>query len=69
MKSLAEKIRLYLAYRSRVVIIVDPEKRTIAFHHADGQNVLPAQGKHAVPGYLDLILDADALFYDLPDIG
>jgi Uma2 family endonuclease len=68
-KSLAEKIRLYLAYGSRVVILVDPKKRTIAFHHADEQSAFPAQGKLAVPGYPDLILDADALFYDPPDIG
>jgi len=63
-KRLAEKIALYLAHGSRVVIVVYPEKREIAFHHADGVKRFPASGKHHVPGYEDLILDADALFAD-----
>lgn len=67
-KRLAEKIALYLAHGSRIVIVVYPEKREIAFHHAGGMEAFPASGKHRVPGYDDLILDADALFGDLESV-
>jgi Uma2 family endonuclease len=63
-KRLAEKSALYLAHGSRVVIVVYPEKREIAFHHVGGTALFPASGKLQVPGYDDLILDADALFND-----
>jgi Uma2 family endonuclease len=63
-KRLGEKIALYLAHGSRIVIIVYPEKREIAFHHAGGVEIVHALGKRPVPGYDDLILDAEALFGD-----
>lgn len=60
-----EKIEIYLAHGARVVIGVRPKERTIAFHHAGGTEMFPASGKLCVPGYDDLVLDADALFRDV----
>jgi hypothetical protein len=60
-----KKLALYAAHGSRVVIVVRPEKRTIAFHHAGEVTTLAASGVVRVPGYDDLFLDADRLFEDL----
>jgi Uma2 family endonuclease len=64
-KTWDEKIAIYLAHGARVVIAVHPEERMIAFHHVGGSETFPAAGKLPVPGYDDLVLDADALFRDL----
>lgn len=63
-RTLEEKIALYLAHGSRVVMVVYPDHR-IVFHTASGATTHPAQGTLVVPGYDDLRLDADALFADL----
>ncbi|HEY0797863.1 MAG TPA: Uma2 family endonuclease [Candidatus Baltobacteraceae bacterium] len=59
---LSEKVRLYLANGSRVVIVVYPKRRKIVFHSTDAEIAHPAAGKLRVPGYDGLTLDADALF-------
>jgi Uma2 family endonuclease len=63
--SVAEKVKLYLAHGATIVIVVNPAKRTVAFHGRSGVTVHEATGKLPVPGYGDLELDTDWLFSDL----
>jgi len=63
--SLAQKIELYLRHGSVVVIVVDPEHRTIAFHGRNVRETVEARGCVPVPPYADLILDCDEIFLDL----
>jgi hypothetical protein len=55
-------VRLYLAHGTNVVIFVSPEDGTITFHREGKTECVPAKGLLPVPGYGDLVLDADALF-------
>jgi Uma2 family endonuclease len=65
-KRLEEKIALYFAYGAKLVMVVYPKKREIAFHSPGGAcEVCEARGSLLVPGYEDLALDADALFRDV----
>ena len=64
-KRLEEKIVLYFAHGAKLVMVLYPKKRTIAFHSPRGCEVVDARGSVVVPGYDDLILDADALFRDV----
>lgn len=51
----AHKIRLYLAYGTRVVWIVDPKYRTVEVHTSDGMKTLQADdmldGSGVLPGF------------------
>jgi len=58
---LAQKIELYLRHGSTVVIVVDPQQRTIAFHRRNGTTTIPARGPVTVDPY-DLVLDFDEIF-------
>lgn len=63
--SLAKKIELYLRHGSVVVIVVDPEKRALAFHRTEGSQTMPARGLVRVEPYDDLVLDCDDLWQGL----
>ncbi|HTV72431.1 MAG TPA: Uma2 family endonuclease [Candidatus Acidoferrales bacterium] len=60
--TLREKIELFLSNGTTVVIVVYPQERSVAFHERGRMTTQEAQGVLAVPGYDDLVLDADALF-------
>lgn len=62
--SLTKKIELYLRHGSIVVILVDPEKRTIAFHERDGSKTVEARGDVRVEAYADLVLSCEEIFRD-----
>jgi Uma2 family endonuclease len=59
---LDEKIRLYLAHGTSTVIVVYARERMLAFHCEDAVQVVSAKGYVPVPGYGDLVLDADGVF-------
>ena len=61
-RSLAQKIELYLRHGSIVVIVVDPQARTVGFHRRDGTTTFVARGRIAVEPYAGLILDFDDIF-------
>jgi Uma2 family endonuclease len=64
-KTLEQKIDLYLRHGATVVIVIDPQQRTIVMHQQTGKSVFEARGTLAVPGYDDLTLDCDDLFRGL----
>jgi Uma2 family endonuclease len=62
--SLAKKVELYLRHGSVVVIVVDPERRTLTLHRADGSLTIEARGKVSIDPCPDLVLDFDEIFRD-----
>jgi Uma2 family endonuclease len=64
-KALQEKIDPYLSNGTSVVIVVYAEERKLTIHRSTRVSVQPARGTLSVPGYGDLVLDADALFEGL----
>ena len=63
--SLAKKIELYLRHGTVVVIVVDPEGRTLTLHRADGSATVEARGRVSVEPYPDLVLDFEEIFRGL----
>lgn len=65
MRTLREKIDIYFAHGSRLVVIVDPEKRAVTMTEPAGERAFQ-QGEIAVcAAYPDLSLDVSALFKGL----
>lgn len=63
MKTLATKIEMYLAYGSKLVIVVDPVQRTVTFHEATGvRTVAQVQGIAVPDAYPNLKINLNALF-------
>lgn len=66
MKTLAEKIQLYLANGTRLVMVVDPIERTVTFHESSGVRTIAQIQAIAVPrAYPNLTIDLNALFAKL----
>jgi Uma2 family endonuclease len=62
---LGQKIGAYLSHGATVVIVVYPKTRNVVFHTQTGASTHQAVGALAVPGYDDLVLEADRLFSGL----
>jgi Uma2 family endonuclease len=62
-KTLDDKIGLYLANGTRLVILVDPKERTITFHESTGSRTIAQVQAIAVSAaYPNLEIDLNALF-------
>ncbi len=64
-RTLEEKIGLYLAHGSSLVIVLDPETRTAALHRPDGSALHETQGTLALRPFDGLALDWNMLFRGL----
>ncbi len=63
MKTLQQKLVIYFAHGSRLVIVVDPEKHVVTMHERGGESRVFGIGDTAVTtAYADLSLDVTALF-------
>ncbi|HEY9084518.1 MAG TPA: Uma2 family endonuclease [Candidatus Tyrphobacter sp.] len=63
MQTLRQKIAIYLAHGSRLVVVVDPEKRSVTMHEHDREPRTFGSGESALSAeYADLRLDVNALF-------
>jgi Uma2 family endonuclease len=57
-----EKIALYLAFGTRLVIVVDPEKRRVDFHERGTVRRFTADDVARSDVYVDLAIDLPKLF-------
>ena len=65
-QTILDKVALYLANGSKLVMLVHPKDRTIEFHvPALGASTVSAIGTVRCPAFDDLALDANTLFADL----
>ncbi|HTV73178.1 MAG TPA: Uma2 family endonuclease [Candidatus Acidoferrales bacterium] len=63
MKTLATKIEMYLTYGSKLVIVVDPQERSVTFHEATGtRTVSHVQGIAVPDAYPHLRINLTELF-------
>jgi Uma2 family endonuclease len=61
-RTLDEKIGLYLRHGSIIVLVLDPDERTLVTHRREASSGRRASGRITIDPYDDLVLDCDELF-------